>query len=179
MTGNSGGDPNAGSSTERGKVDDNPVENLTPAQKAQLESLGRALDEAQREIRENKVDPKLLKDLGMTSEQFKGFVEEYSQRYGQIKDAIARTSGGASSGTVQQAGSDKLQTGQGIDTKVGDTAGGDKLSPDDLRKLNEAKTAKVAPEYRKDVEAFFRAISENARNLSSTPPAPTLAAPPK
>ena len=46
----------------------------------------------------------------------------------------------------------------------------DKLLPDEIKKLNEAKLNKVSPEYRKEVEAFFRALSENGN--TPTPPAP-------
>ncbi|NBB94557.1 MAG: hypothetical protein GVY16_02345 [Planctomycetes bacterium] len=50
-----------------------------------LESLGRALDEAARQIRDDQVDPSLLKDLGMTPQAYRDFVEEYRKRYQQAR----------------------------------------------------------------------------------------------
>jgi len=43
-----------------------------------------------------------------------------------------------------------------------DVRGSEKLSTDDVRKLYEQRAKTVSPEYRKQVEAYFRAISEAA-----------------
>ena len=52
---------------------------------AKPDAVGRVLDEAQKQIRDGDVDPKLLKDLGMTAPQFKSFVEKYSQKFEQVR----------------------------------------------------------------------------------------------
>ena len=121
-------------------------------------------------MRDGKVDEKLLKDLGMTEAQFKAFVEDYRQKFGQVKemaDQVAKPSGVMKT-DVTAPGDEKLSTGTTIDGTVGVT-GTDKLLPDEIKKLNEAKLNKVSPEYRKEVEAFFRTLSETG----STPaPAP-------
>jgi hypothetical protein len=114
-------------------------------------------------MRDGKIDPQLLKDLGMTQEEFKGFIEEYTQKYGQVKDMLSQTQ--RPNETVQTGaqvpGDDKLSTGNTVEGQMG-VSGTDKLAPDDIRKLNEAKATKVSPEYRREVDAFFKALSENA-----------------
>lgn len=152
-------------------MEDPTGQGVSPAEQARLEAIGRALDEAIKQMRDGKVDPKLLKDLGMTEEQFKAFVEEYTQKFGQVKEMIdqAHKPSGAVRTETVLPGDDKLSTGSTIDAGLG-VSGTEKLSPDEIKKLNEAKINKVSPEYRKEVEAFFRTLSENAN--STPPPAP-------
>jgi hypothetical protein len=144
-------------------VDDPDALPISPTEQARLDALGRALEEAAKDLRDGKVDPQLLKDLGMTQEQFKNFVEEYTQKFGQVKEMLAQTQRPTESVQtgVQTPGDDKLSTGNTVDGQMG-VSGTDKLAPDDIRKLNEAKATKVSPEYRREVEAFFKALSENA-----------------
>ena len=52
--------------------------------------------------------------------------------------------------------------GRSTDKRLGDTSGMSDLTPDQIRKLYESRKAKISPEYRKHVEAYLRAISENA-----------------
>ena len=59
-------------------------------------------------------------------------------------------------------GSGRTQAGRGLDGKVENVRGSEKLSIDEIRKLYEQRAKKVSPEYRKQVEAYFRAISEGA-----------------
>ena len=54
---------------------------FTPAEKQRIKSLGRTIDEALRRSRAGKVDTEMLKDLGMTAEQFAGFVKRYTDRF--------------------------------------------------------------------------------------------------
>lgn len=102
----------------------------------------------------------------MTQQQFKTFVEEYSQKYGKVKEMLDQTQRPAkSAGTTATPGDSRLQTGTGVSGNMTIT-GTENLSPDEIKKLNEAKLNKVSPEYRKEVEAFFRSISENSAAAS-------------
>ena len=49
-----------------------------------------------------------------------------------------------------------------MDGKLDGSHGSEKLSTDEVRKLYEQRTKSVSAEYRKQVEAYFRAISEAA-----------------
>ena len=66
-------------------------------------------------------------------------------------------------------GESALQAGRGVGAKLVPVRGSEALAPDELKKLYESRAANVSAEYRKHVEAYFRAISESA------PPAPTTA----
>ena len=57
-------------------------------------------------------------------------------------------------------GNGNVQTGKGSDTAGG--AGHETLTPDQMKKLYESKAATVSPEYRKEVEDYFKNISESA-----------------
>ena len=157
-----GGDPLSGSSDSRGQVDEpaGPLAGGGPA--ANLQSIGRLINEASQDLRDGKTDPQLLKSLGMSQQQFAAFVEKYSQRIGRIEKMKETTAGpdGAIRGDFAIPGSDRLRQGAGLDSKLDNVRGGEKLTPDQIRKLHEQRAAKVAPEYRKHVEAYFRAVSE-------------------
>jgi hypothetical protein len=144
--------------------------NLSAAQVAELQSTGRALEEAQKEVRSQKTDPQLLKELGMTFPQYQAFVEAYTDRFGKIKPMLEKTQrpGEALGSAFVLPGSRELQSGKGMDDKVGNVKGGEKLTPDQIKKLFESRAAKVPPEYRSAVEAYFRAVSEG-----TSTPAPT------
>ena len=150
---------------------------LSPAEQGRLRSVGRTIDEAARRIRSGQVDAELLADLGMTAGELAGFVEQYREIFGRSKDMPERTE--RPTGTIRDAfqlpGRGGRQSGRGLDGGLDDVAGSEKLSPDELRKLYESRAAKVSPEYRKQVEAYFRAISEAA---SRKPPRPTPASQP-
>ena len=127
--------------------------------------MGRTIGEAQRRARAGAVDPSLLKDLGMTAGQFSAFVKRYADRFDKIR---SKTQEAASlpkdvvGNTFVQAGGRELQKGRSADARLTDTRGMSNLTPDQIRKLYESRRAKVSPEYRKHVEAYLRAISENA-----------------
>jgi hypothetical protein len=55
-----------------------------------------------------------------------------------------------------------VQSGAALANQLLDVRGGEKLTPDQLRKLRESSAARVSPEYRQAVEDYFRAISEGA-----------------
>ncbi len=157
-----GGDPLSGSSDRRGDVDepDGPLE--AGRQGESIEAIGRVIDEAGRDLRDGTVDEGLLKDLGMTRDQFAAFVEKYRRRIGQVRAMRERTErpGQTVDGAVIP-GSDRRQAGRGAGGDV-DGRGGEDLSKDELRKLYEERARKVSPEYREQVEAYFRAVSEAA-----------------
>jgi hypothetical protein len=136
-----------------------------------LDTLGRALDEAQKELRDGKVDPALLKQLGMNTDELKAFVEKYSKRVGDLKAQKEKTEtpGLVVNGNIGLGGTDKVQQGRGTDVDAG--AGTEKLTPDQLKKLNEARANKVPPEYRDEVEAYFKAISGSTPSAPTPPPA--------
>ena len=142
---------------------------MTPEQKVKLSAIGRAIDEGRKQIRGGQVDEELLRKLGMTPPQFNAFVERYEEMFGKVGPMPRSTLG--PSGTVRGAflltGSEKLQGGRGLDRRLGGIQGGEKLTKDQTQKLYESRAAKVSPEYRKEVEAYFRAISEEA--LGETP----------
>ena len=131
-------------------------------QQDNLKALGRLIDEARRDLRDGTVDPALLKSLGMTKQQFSAFVERYNQRIGKIAKMQDTTAGpdGAIRGNLVIPGSAGTQAGRGVDERMEPVRGGEKLRPDEQRKLYEQRARKVSQEYRKDVEAYFRAISE-------------------
>lgn len=161
-----------GSADNRGEVDVARLDNLTPAEKARLRSLGRIINEAQKRVRADKVDPDLLKALGMTEAEFGAFVEKYARRFGKTKKMPSETErpGETIGGAFQLTGKSGRQSGKGLDKQIG-SRGTDKLSPDELRKLFESRAAKVSPEFRKEVEAYFRAISEQSPQEPTTAPA--------
>ena len=162
-----GGDPSSGSSKQRGEVQGpGDLGNLTPQEQAQISSVGRVMDEAQKQLRGGDVDPALLKDLAMTPQQFRTFVDQYTQRLEKVKREPGEQPAGQQQAETSGPGGAQAQSGRGMDSQVLDVRGGEKLSPDQLRKLNESRSAKVSPEYRKQVEDYFRAISEGAGGAS-------------
>jgi hypothetical protein len=157
-----GGDPKSGSADKRGDVKEPQGPLASGGQKSNLQSIGRIISEARQDLKDGKVDPELLKSLGMTREQFAAFVEKYAQRIGKIEKMKEQTAGpdGTISGSFAIPGSDRLEDGRALDGKLEDVRGSEKLSTDEIRKLYEQRASKVSPEYRKQVEAYFRAISE-------------------
>ncbi len=135
--------------------------NISPRQVSKLRSVGRVIGEAARRQRAGEVDPKLLKSLGMTGEQFAAFVEKYAARFGKFIVMPGRTErpGMTVKGAFSVPGFEGTQRGRGADSGVG-ASGGEGLKTDKLRRLYESPTDDVSPEYRKQVEAYLRAISE-------------------
>jgi hypothetical protein len=146
---------------------------LAADQAANLRSLGRAIDEAQKEVRTGKYDPKLLQQLGMTFPKYQDFVESYAERFGKVKPMLEKTERptDAMSGAFLPGGSKELQAGKGIDDKMGKLTGTENLTPDQIQKLFESGGGKVSPEYQKAVDAYFRLISESSRATPTSAPA--------
>jgi hypothetical protein len=144
-------------------------------QQASLEAIGKVIAEAEKELRDGKVDPELLKALGMTQTQFAAFVEKYTQRIGEVKKMSGETAKptGTVIGSAVIPGNTRQQAGRGVDGGMDGVRGSEKLSTDEVRKLYEQRAKTVSAEYRKQVEAYFRAISE----ASPTKDAPAKDAP--
>jgi len=159
-----GGDPNSGSSDQRGDVKEPTGPLASGGQKPNLQSIGKIISEAREDLKNGKVDKDLLKSLGMTRDQFAAFVDRYTQRIGKIEKMKDETAGpdGTIRGSFAIPGSGRTQAGRGLNGKVENVRGSEKLSIDEIRKLYEQRAKKVSPEYRKQVEAYFRAISEGA-----------------
>jgi len=135
---------------------------------ADLESIGRGLDEAQRQIRDNEVDPELLEELGMTQREFRNFVERYSQRYGRPDENPAQTPDPDGTGPrVPLPGEEGVQRGSGLRTDLGTLQGLADRQSDDLRDLREGGGAEVPPEYREHVEDYYRAVGAGGANGTS------------
>jgi hypothetical protein len=135
--------------------------NSLPAQtQSQLDSIGRAIDQAQQQLRSGTVDPKLLSDLGMSQQQFQSFVEQYADKFGQVRQMQSQTQRpqDEAAGNVQ-IGQSGVQQGRS-DGSTGGATGAEKLTPDEIKRLNESRVNSVSPEFRNQVEAYFRAISE-------------------
>lgn len=124
-----------------------------------LESLGRALDEAQRQIRDNEVPPELLQDLGMTPPQYKTFVETYVRRYREL--AMQRTDAQETvRGDVREVGEEGRQRGEGVD--VGNRSGSVEMETQQDADARTSNPQDVSPEYREALEAYLRSVSEAA-----------------
>ena len=157
-----GGASNTGSADARGEVE-LPAgwKDLPAGDQQKLRSIGRTINEAQKRVRDNKIDPELLKKLGMTESEFGNFVEKYAKRYGKRKPDAAETE--KPTDVVKNAfnltGKAGRQGGKAAGEDVG-VEGAEKLTKDEIRKLLESRASEVAPEYRKAVEEYYRAISE-------------------
>ena len=156
--------------SQRGPVELAISKSFTAVEKQRLKAIGRAIDEAQRRTRAGKIDPKLLKEMGMTEQQLAQFVKKYSDKFEKIRkpekkkdDKPALAEEDVVGNTIVETGSKKLQKGRSTEEGLADITGMSKLTPDKLRKLYESRKAKISPEYRKHVEAYLRAISESAR----------------
>ena len=132
-----------------------------------LESIGRSLDEAKRQIRDGQVDPELLKDLDMTPEEFRQFVEEYANRVDRLRRQLDRRPGVDRIGAIE-IGSDERQAGRGA-SGAGDIAGTEELTADELRDLYESRMQNVSPEYRKQVEEYYRNIMRQDADQDAAP----------
>jgi hypothetical protein len=146
---------------ERGDVEDVQADPLGQAPSGDtLESLGRALDAANAQIAENKVDPALLKDLNMTEPEFRTFVEQYTHVYEKaVRQAKANdTRQTLTVGQVPLPGQQEVQHGQGVG--VGALQDDGEPHSRDDEEIGGGDKQSVSPEYRKQLEAFLRATSQ-------------------
>ncbi len=97
----------------------------------------------------------------MTEKEFKTFVEKYSDRIDNIRKNPDRTEiPSRLRDPSELGGSETLQEGRGASEELTQSSGTEDLTDDQLRELYESRTSEVSPEYRKQVEEYFRAISE-------------------
>jgi hypothetical protein len=118
-------------------------------------------------MRAGEVDQDMLRKLGMTEAEFKDFVKKYRRKYGKVREMLDETEAAdRRRGQTVRGGTTEVQQGRAADDEI-TSAGGEDLSPDEIRKLYESRKGKLSPEYRKQVEAYFRAIAEGLGEESS------------
>ncbi len=162
----SGGDPDSGSRDKPGEVDDpGRTPHLTPEQVEKIRSTGRTINEADRQLRDDEVDEEMLKDLGMTREQYRNFVERYRQRLDKVRPAVDKTErpNKTAPGSRKVPGESGVQTGQPGDGEISVT-GSEELTEEEKNKLNESRRSKVSPEYRRHVDEYYRSISDDEQD---------------
>jgi hypothetical protein len=161
------GDEQSGSADQRGPVDVEAPETPSAIDDPQLSAIGRMMNEARKESRKDEIDPALLADLGMTPRQFRDFVEQYVERFDQLRWRD-RPVGPPGTGidTAQRAGSDEVRTGEG---SGGAITAGPPAAPTESAALAPARSERVSPTYRQIVEAYFRAVSEGSPQSESQP----------
>jgi hypothetical protein len=172
-SGAGGGDPNSGSARQRGQVDLPANLPISAEDRSHLESVGQVIDAAVKQRRGGEPDEKLLKSVGMSDKQYGAFVEQYAQRFGKLRPMPERTArpGSAVRDAVAVPGQEGLQKGRGSEKQVGAT-GMEGLDRDELRELVQPGAEDVSPEYRKQVEAYLKLISQGQEALESPAPAP-------
>jgi hypothetical protein len=156
----SGGASGSGQSADsRGNVEDvDPAVLKAAARTGKLESIGRALNVARRQIRNDKVNPELLKDLGMTSRGFRSFVDKYTEKYHRIRKNLDQAGPREfRAGGIDMVGSGSLSEGS---STVIDGAGDSRSGTQQDKQLRETRARKVAPEYRKKLEEYFRSVGK-------------------
>jgi hypothetical protein len=166
-----GGGAASDPSKERGPMGEDVALSPTAVEDQELASIGRVMDEAIKQIRGGDVDPALLKDLGMTAGQFKDFVDKYSRQLALLPRKPDADPAGSQVMPKAGHGSREVEAGANVADQLLDVRGAEKLSSDQVRKLRESRSARVAPEYRKAVEDYFRAISEGSADSTPTSPA--------
>ncbi|MFP4356490.1 MAG: hypothetical protein ACLFUJ_15355, partial [Phycisphaerae bacterium] len=158
QSGQSGGDPNSGSSDRRGDVD--PYEGIPAGQREKLESIGRTIQEADRNLRDGQVDPELLKELNMTPQQYTNFVKRYVDQFQQVRQSARRGDGQPEPGQVVIHGSEQVQQGQSGKQEL---TGTEQLSEDEIRRIQQSRLEDISPEYREQVEQYFRNLGQTGR----------------
>ncbi len=102
----------------------------------------------------------MLKKLGMSEPEFRAFVDKYSRKFGKVREMLDETDPARRAREAAvRGGTMEVQQGKAAAGDVAST-GGEDLSPDEIRELYESRKGKLSPEYRKQVEAYFRAIAE-------------------
>lgn len=149
---------------QRGEVEDVDVEALRTRREAQrLESIGRALEEAARQVRDNEVDEQLLEDLGMTPQEFRDFVKANLQKHEQAKRRQVGPSR-REEGAVEGVGEDGVQTGRDTALEgVSHEQHGSEAGQD----VRESRGRQVAPEYRKYLEGFLTDVNTDPAKPSA------------
>jgi hypothetical protein len=164
-----GGSTDASAPGERRPVDPAGPLPDSPADRAALEALGRAISEARRDLRHGRTDPELLAKLGMTEPQLAAFVERYADRFGRLGLMPDQTpiAPDQQVGGFQRAGSVDLQAGRGAGPL--NATGVETLTPDQWRELYETHADQVRPEHRRAVAEYFRRVARPADQPTTAP----------
>jgi hypothetical protein len=143
-------------------VDSPATDDLSPSEARRLRSVGRIIDEADRQIRNGKIDETLLKDLGMNEAEFASFVEAYRERFDNLFDVLKATdpASGSTPEPNDLPGDPNLRRGEQAAPGVGAIRGSEKIEVDDSQELLESRRKEVSSEFRKEVEGYFRAVSD-------------------
>jgi hypothetical protein len=146
-------------------VNDNLGEKANPADKEKGSNL--ILRRLEEELRQKKVDPELLKEMGWTEEDAKKFAERMRAESAKEVDK---------SDPLNQA--KRAGFGQGTDLRksTGRSAG---KGADQLQDLFSGRRTPPPPEVRKRYEAYMKSLSAEgvAPSTSQTPPVAPSAAP--
>jgi hypothetical protein len=127
-----------------------------------LESIGRALSQAGRQIRDESVDPALLKKMQMNPEEFRVFVEAYQEKFDEVRHAPAGEAERVDDGD-REFGSREVQRGEGVSDTVGRVTGAEEGPSETDPKAVQQRSQTVSPEYKQDLEAYLRTVSEESK----------------
>ncbi len=167
-TGGSGGDrPETGAKKYPDKGENSKPDTSGKSVKddGRIESIGRALRKAQKQIDTDNIDPKLLKKLNMNKQQFIKFIEKYNERFDNKKnldDADRKTT---KNKNLEMVGKTEMQKGKtnGVDNVKLNGESGEKNDSG----AKQTSVRKVSPKHRNKLDAYFRAISEGEKNSKS------------
>lgn len=129
---------------------------LMPGTAQPLKSVGEALDKARRQIKSGDIDPKLLEAMNMTAPQFKDFVEKYTAEY----DKALWKNRENQKETVKASRSIDDDVQHGVENKTGNVTADASVEKHRAKEDRGTLPADVSPEYRKQLEAYLRAVSE-------------------
>jgi hypothetical protein len=166
------GDRKAESSSEvqtETDVDEELDEEFSKADAEKIESLGRAIDAANKQIRDNKIDPELLKELEMTESEFLKFVKKNTERYEKLqKNAAQRKEQTRGPDVIKTIGSGEVHKGDPR-AETGNLTGGPAGEGQKDRQLRQHRSRRVSPKYQKKFEAFLRSVSEEPTTKPAEP----------
>ncbi|MBA7557096.1 hypothetical protein ES705_49830 [subsurface metagenome] len=131
----------------------------------QIESIGRALRKAQKQIDSDNIDPELLKKLNMNKQQFIRFIEKYSERFEDKKIPGGPDGQSPKNENVRMVGKKERQKGKtdGVGNVKLDGESGEKNHSG----AKQTPIRKVSPKHRKKLDAYFRAVSEGEKDSAA------------
>jgi hypothetical protein len=126
-----------------------------------IEGIEKLIDEARRRLQEGSIPDDAMDELGMTEPELTQFIKKYQTEIDMYRQNRNRMQARISRDIDQVEGSEVIQHGTGTSEAVRDVSGQIALEPDQIEKLRESLKTEVSPEYRKQVERYLRAMSEN------------------
>jgi hypothetical protein len=117
------------------------------------------MSEAQKDIRAGQTDPELLKDLGMSSEQFRDFVTKYTERFDKLRELAGRPASPApdEADSPERAGDKGVRKGT---SDLRNVTGKVRIQADETGRLADPQRQKTSKTYLRHVQEYFRAVSE-------------------